>query len=109
MEEQSGREFASTNPTTGTQDAALQEPGLSPEIPLNPRRRLQHFRRPAPPHVSSNAPHFPRRGVEHVARGGCGRLNILETPAYCALCSTTRQRLGKAGAVPEAWRLRAAV
>src|SRR5208282_3830266 len=45
MEEQSGREFASANPTAGAQDATLQERGLSPEVPLNPRRRLQHFQR----------------------------------------------------------------
>src|SRR5271157_4366805 len=45
MEEQSGREFTSADPTAGAQDATLQERGLSPEVPLNPRRRLQHFQR----------------------------------------------------------------
>src|SRR5208337_443045 len=48
MEEQSGREFASADPTAGAQDATLQERGLSPEVPLNPRRRLQHIQRPTP-------------------------------------------------------------
>ena len=52
MEEQSGREFASADPTAGAQDATLQDRGLSPEVPLNPRRRLQHFQRPTPSHVS---------------------------------------------------------
>src|ERR1039458_1608143 len=39
MEEQSGREFASANPTAGAQDATLQERRLCAEIPLNPRPR----------------------------------------------------------------------
>jgi hypothetical protein len=67
MEEQSGREFASADPTAGAQDAALQERGLSPEVSLNPRRRLQHFQRPTPSHVSSITPRAPRRGDDHVA------------------------------------------
>ena len=70
--EQSGREFASADPTAGAQDATLQERGLSPEIPLNPRRRLQHFQRPTPSHVSSNTPRVTRRGDDHVARGRRG-------------------------------------
>src|SRR5271165_6065626 len=45
MEEQSGREFASADPTAGAQDATLQERGLSPKVSLNPCRRLQHFQR----------------------------------------------------------------
>jgi cytochrome b561 len=52
MEEQSGREFASADPTAGAQDATLQERGLSSEVSLNPRRRLQHLQRPTPSHVS---------------------------------------------------------
>jgi len=72
--EQSRREFASTNPTKGAQDATLQEPGLSPKISLHSRSRLQHIHRPAPPHISSNAPSLSRRGDEYVARGSCGRL-----------------------------------
>src|ERR1700722_7624410 len=56
MEEQSGREFASADPPAGAQDATLQEPGLGAKIPLHPHRRLQHFQRPTPSHVSSNTP-----------------------------------------------------
>jgi len=67
LEEQSGREFASADPTAGAQDATLQERGLSPEVSLNPRRRLQHFQRPTPSHVSSITPRATRRGDEHVA------------------------------------------
>src|SRR5471030_564823 len=67
----------------------FKSPGLSSEIPLNPRRHLQHFQRPTPPHVSSNALHLPRRGVEHVARGGRGRLTLQELQAFRALGSTT--------------------
>jgi hypothetical protein len=42
MEEQSGREFASADPTTGAQDATFQERSLCAEIPLSPRRHLQN-------------------------------------------------------------------
>jgi putative transposase len=48
-------------------DATLQKRGLSPEVPLNPRRRLQHFQRPTPSHVSPNTPPAARRGDDHVA------------------------------------------
>src|ERR1700741_3044207 len=48
-------------------DATLQERGLRPEVPLNPRRRLQHFQRPTPSHVSSITPRAPRRGDDHMA------------------------------------------
>ena len=69
-----GREFASADPTAGAQDATLQERGLSPEVPLNPRRRLQHFQRSTPSHVSSISPRATRRGDDHVARGRRGGL-----------------------------------
>jgi hypothetical protein len=71
-DEQSGRKFASADPTTGAQDATFQERGLSPEVPLNSRRRLQHFQRPTP----SIAPRATRRGDDHVARGRRGRLKF---------------------------------
>src|SRR5689334_14890369 len=67
MEEQSGRELASADPTAGAQDATIQERGLSPEVPLNPGHRLQHFQRPTPPHVSSITPRATRRSDDHVA------------------------------------------
>src|SRR5271165_4669041 len=76
MEEQSGREFTSADPTAGAQDATLQERGLSPEVPLNPRRRLQHIQRPTPSHVSQITPRATRRGDYHVARGRRGGLKI---------------------------------
>ena len=69
-----GPEFASADPTAGAQDATLQERGLSPEVPLNPRRRLQHFQRPTPSHVSSISPRATRRRDDHVARGRHGGL-----------------------------------
>jgi len=40
----------------------FQERGLRAEIPLSPRRRVQHFQRPTPSHVSSITPRAPRRG-----------------------------------------------
>ena len=37
--------------------------GLSPEVPLNARRRLQHFQRPTPSHVSSISPRATRAAM----------------------------------------------
>jgi putative transposase len=45
-------------------------------IPLSPRRRVQHFLRPTPSHVSSIAPRAPRRCDVHVAQGRRGRMKI---------------------------------
>ena len=64
MARQPSREFASTDPPTRTQDARVQEPGLSPEISLNPRSSLQHFQRPTPSRLSKNAPSLSRVGNE---------------------------------------------
>src|ERR1700760_935463 len=68
MEEQSGREFASTNSTTGACDATIQEPCLSPEIPLDPCGRFQYLQRPTSSDFSPNASRASRRRDEHVAR-----------------------------------------
>ena len=74
--EQSDREFASADPTMGAQDAALQERLLRAEVSLSPRRRVQHFQRPTPSHLSSITPRAPRRGDGHMPRGRCGRMKI---------------------------------
>jgi hypothetical protein len=63
------KKFASADSTAGAQDATLQERGLSPEVSLNPRRRLQHVQRPTPSRVSSITPRAARRVDDHVARG----------------------------------------
>src|SRR3984893_15250360 len=68
------REFASTDPPTRTQDARVQEPGLSPEISLNPRSHLQYLPPPTPSHFSQNTPSLSCVGYGHVARGSRGRL-----------------------------------
>src|SRR5476651_1025946 len=106
MEEQSGREFASTDPPKGAQDAALQKPGLSPEVPLNPRRRLQHLQRPTPPYIGPNAPKLPRCGDAYVARGSCGFLKLMrrrplaffvrrrDSAIICASLTAFRRRCG---------------
>jgi hypothetical protein len=70
------RKFASAEPTTGAQDAMFQERLLCAEIPLNPRRPLQHLQRPTPSHISSVAPRASRRGDDHVTRGRRGRLKF---------------------------------
>src|SRR5450755_3523 len=76
MEEQPRRELASANPTAGAENATLQKPWISPEIPLNPCRRLQHLQPPTPSHIGPNAPSAPRRRDEHLARGARSSLNI---------------------------------
>ena len=57
------RELASTDPTTGAQDAGVQECGISPTISVRPRRHLQHLQRPASPHLSEDTPVIPSLGL----------------------------------------------
>jgi transposase-like protein len=54
----------------------FQERSLCAEIPLNPRRSLQHLQRPTPSHIGSIAPRATRRCNDHVARGRRGRLKF---------------------------------
>jgi hypothetical protein len=82
LEEQSRREFASTDEAAGTENAALQKRWLGSEIPLNTCRRLQHFQRPTSSHVSPNAPHASRGGDEHVAGSDRGRLRLPVTRRF---------------------------
>src|ERR1700687_2036394 len=70
-------ELASANPTTRAQDAGLQEPRISPTIPLNPCSHLQYLQRPTSPDFSVDAPRLPRRGDGHLACGG--RLRTYDT------------------------------
>ena len=60
----------------GAQDATFQERSLCAEISFHTRRRLQHFQRPTPPHISSIAPRAPHCGDEHMARGRRRRLKF---------------------------------
>jgi putative transposase len=81
-----------SHPPTRRRERKMQRfksPGCSPEIPLNPRRRLQHLQRPAPSRLCPNAPHLPRRGDEHVARGGRGCLKSHELCSLLARSSAT--------------------
>src|SRR5271154_4498879 len=76
MAEQPRRELASADPTQGAQDATLQEPGLSSEVSLCTRGRLQHFQCATPSCLCPNTSKPSRRGYEHVARGGRGSLKL---------------------------------
>ena len=82
-------EFASTDPTTRTQDARFQVSGVSPKISLNSRSHLQHFQRPTSSHFCKDALSLSRVGYEHVARGSPGRLKIFGTQNSRVLLSTT--------------------
>jgi hypothetical protein len=73
MAQQSSGEFASTNPTTRTQDAGFQEPGFSPEISLNLCSCLQQLQRSRSSHFSKNAPGLSGVGDADLARScRCG-------------------------------------
>src|SRR5271157_5090481 len=74
MEEQQSREFASADAAARAQDAAVQEPGFSPEISFHTRRRLQHLQRPTPSHLGPNAPRTSRCRDDHVA--DCSRSGL---------------------------------
>ena len=63
-------ERKSADPTTGAQDAGLQEPRISPTISLHPRIRLQHLQRPTPSDFSVDAPRLPCHGDGRLARRG---------------------------------------
>ena len=74
-QEQSGREFASTDSTTRAEDAAFQIARISPTILVCSRRRPKHVQRPTPSHIPPHAPRLPRRSVPDVASRHCG-LNL---------------------------------
>ena len=78
------REFASADAVAGAQDAAVQERGLSAEIPVNACRRLQHLQRPTSSHFSPNAPRASRCGDGHMADRGRSSLTIPEPPTLRA-------------------------
>src|SRR5262245_35814103 len=56
-----GRELASANPTTGAQDARVQECGIGPALSVHPRSHLPHLQCPAPPDLRQDAPSIPSR------------------------------------------------
>jgi transposase-like protein len=66
-QEQSSREFASTDTKARTQDAPVQIARISPALLVCSRRSLQHLQRPAPSHIPPHAPRPPRRSVADVA------------------------------------------
>src|SRR5215472_11600430 len=85
MAEQSRRKLASAHPQKGAQDAAFQESGLSPEISVRTRGRLQHFQRPASSDHTTDPPSPPRCGDEHMARGRHGCISSRKTRVILVL------------------------
>ena len=61
------REFTSTDTTTRAEDATLQIARISPALPVDSRRGLQHLQRPASSHIPSHAPHPPNGSFPDVA------------------------------------------
>ena len=76
--EQSGREFAPVDPSPGAKAAEVQVPGLSPEVPRHPRRRLRHLQSQAPPDPSAHPSPVPGRGPSYV--GGCDCRCVITAP-----------------------------
>ena len=64
---QSGGEFASTNTTTGAQDAAFQIARISPTFLVHSRRRPKHIQCPAPSHIPPHVPRLSRGRLPDVA------------------------------------------
>src|SRR5262249_37718440 len=88
MAQQPSRELPSADPAARAEDAGFQESGLSPEISLNARSRIQYLQRPAPSDFSKNASSLSGGGDECVARGSCCRLKMFEASNSRALLST---------------------
>ena len=78
------RRITSADAAAGAQDAAVQERGFSPEIPVNACRRLQHLQRPTSSHFSPNAPRASRCGDGHMADRRRSSLTIPEPPTLRA-------------------------
>ena len=69
-------------PDEGSEDAGVQECGISPAISVRLRCHLQHLQRPAAPHISKDAPGVPSLGHANMARGRrCGMIAI-----ECTIC-----------------------
>ena len=58
-------------------------------LSLNPRRRLQHLQRPAPPDLSQDAPGIPSLSHPDVARGRRRGMTAIERSTHCAYYSST--------------------
>ena len=72
---QSGGEFPPPDPTTRATAAAVQIPGLSPEIPHYPSD-LEHLQQPAPSDQQTHTSPLPRRRGHRVG----GRRRLIESP-----------------------------
>src|SRR5262245_28484708 len=106
MAQQSSRELASTNPTTGAQDAGVQECGVGPTISVLPCCHLRHLQRPAPPDLSQDAPSVPSLCHADVARGHRRRVTRLSARV---VASIVRQRDNARTPLPDASALERAL
>ena len=67
-QEQSGRELASSGPTTRAQDAAVQVGWICPALPQHSRCGPQHLQPATPPHFPIHPADLPSRSYRTVAR-----------------------------------------
>ena len=73
MAQQPSGEFASTDPKKREEDARVPERGIRAKISLSTCGRPKHLQRPAPSHVSKNAPSLQGISPADLARSGrCG-------------------------------------
>ena len=91
MAQQPSGELASADPTTGTQDAGLQNPRICLTISLNPCSRLQHLQRPTSSDISVDTPRLPCRFDGQP--GAWRSLEDLRHAAFRVPRSTTLQSL----------------
>jgi hypothetical protein len=91
MAQQSGGEFASTDPTQGEEDARVQEHGIRAKISVSACRSPQHFQRPTSSYLSKNAPSLQGIGHADVARSR-RRGVTLTYPEICYVLIWQRDR-----------------
>src|SRR5664279_3015892 len=89
MAQQPGGEFASADAATRRQDAGVQERRIGAKISLSACRHSKYLLRPAPPHLSENAPSLQGVGDADVARSCRGGL-MNQTSGVCY--ASIRQR-----------------
>jgi hypothetical protein len=93
---------AAMDAAAGAQDAAVQEPAVSPEFSFHTRRRLQHVQCSTPSRLSSNSSRASHRRDGHLADGGRSGLTIPQGADTDAFAVRQRDN-ARAGAI-QSWR-----
>jgi hypothetical protein len=97
---QPGGEFASPDPQARAQNAALQEPRLSPTLHLRPCLHIQQFLHPASSHHTTHHAAAPKDGSSDMCQRDSCRMNAFRQIA------PARDQHFKLTTPPEAMRIR---